>query len=86
MSIFKVSGKAFIANLVNISASELNVTWNEPRDPNGEINGYHLSWTMKRNDRNESVQGHVHGIYQKAVDGQSSSSYTITELSKFLIL
>ena len=54
----------------------------EPADRNGVVIGYFVSWTIIRNDTNESVQESWSEVYQKRVDGKVNNSFTINNLSK----
>lgn len=52
LSFSSAPGEPDNVDLKVISATQLNLTWKSPRDPNGVIIGYRVIWKMVRNDNN----------------------------------
>ena len=50
MSFSSAPGEPDDVDLKVISATQLNLTWKSPRDPNGVIIGYRVIWEMVRDD------------------------------------
>ena len=47
--------KPLAVNAVNVSSTELNVTWMEPKRRNGILTGYTIYYKLVTNDKNENV-------------------------------
>ncbi len=45
--------------LSSVSYSELNLTWEKPKDPNGIILGYVVTWKKVSDDRAETFLGNL---------------------------
>ena len=76
---FKESGVPVFKILVNISATELSLTWVKPVHPNGIITGYNISWVMTENDTQHAVDG---ALPKKFIAGRNANSYNISGLGK----
>ena len=65
--------------LVSISYSQLNLTWSPPKNPNGIIIGYKVTWRMVSNDKLMSVFGNLN-ISNRSPEARS---YLIEYLGKY---
>ncbi|XP_046841964.1 titin-like isoform X3 [Xenia sp. Carnegie-2017] len=70
--------------LVNVtlqrsSSTVLNLTWEIPRDPNGIIRGYYVSWSKVLNDKNETVP------MNRNSTNTTNTSFSISNLDPYSI-
>ena len=65
--------------LLSVNSSQLYLTWQDPRDPNGVILRYFVTWKKVRNDRGEEVSDSV--SKQGATKG-NVNSFTIRDLGE----
>ena len=67
--------------VVAVSSSQLDISWQPPTDPNGEITGYNVTWRMIETDLNEPGDN-VLNKTQSLLD-ESARNYSIDNLGKF---
>ncbi|XP_046863649.1 phosphatidylinositol phosphatase PTPRQ-like isoform X3 [Xenia sp. Carnegie-2017] len=61
------------------SSTVLNLTWEIPRDPNGIIRGYNVSWSKVLNDKNETVP------MNRNSTNTTNTSFSITNLDPYSV-
>ena len=67
--------------VIVVSSSQLNITWQPPSEPNGVIIGYDITWRMTKNDSDESVNGVLNRI--PSLLAASRRMYTIKQLGNY---
>ena len=66
--------------VVSISYSQLYLTWSPPKNPNGIIIGYNVTWIMVSNDKLENVSG----VLKVQKLSRETSSHEIQDLGKYI--
>ena len=67
-------------SLISISFSGLRLSWKPPKDTNGVISGYYITWRIVRNDTNHTVDGKL----ITTTVNENTMSYNISGLGKCL--
>jgi len=67
--------------VISISSSQLDITWQPPFEHNGVIIGYNITWRMITNDLNESGDNLVNKLPSRL--GASARNFSINNLGNF---
>ena len=65
--------------VIVVSSSQLNITWQPPSAPNGVIIGYNITWRMTKNDLDVSVNG----VLNISLLPASRRMYSIKQLGNY---
>lgn len=86
MSFFSLlaPGKPDNVSLVPVSATQLNLTWESPSDPNGIITGYRVIWKMVRDDNNMLIKGS--DSKTQVINNKDAEFFPIMNLGKHIVM
>ena len=73
-------GEPGSVNLTVISATQLNLTWVSPSDPNGVIIGYRIIWKIVKDDNNIFVNDS--NSKTEIINNGRAVSFSIVKLGK----
>ena len=73
-------GKPDNVDLTVISATQLNLTWTSPSDPNGVIIGYRVMWKMVRDDNNMLIE--ASDSKTQVINNENAELFSIVSLGE----